>query len=127
MSDPIMCIDTSEVLEGKLDQVKTAITDMVAFVEENEPGVITYQVFLDERSTLMTVFQLHPDSSSMESHLEAARPVFAAFAGLIRLSTIEVYGEPTAHLLDQLRRKATMLGEATLTVNRLEAGTTQFG
>jgi hypothetical protein len=95
-------------------------------VEANEPDVIVYQVYIDESSSSMTVVQIHPDAASMELHLDAARPVFAPFAGLVRLATIDVYGDPSERLLDQLRRKATMLGDATISVHRLEAGITRF-
>jgi len=126
MSRPITCIDTSEILEGNVEQVRKAIVDLAAFVEANEPDVIAYQVFIDESSTSMTVVQIHSDPASMERHLDAARPVFTPFEGLVRLATIDVYGDPSERLLDQLRRKATMLGDATTTVHRLEAGFARF-
>ena len=121
-----MCLDTSEILEGRVDEVKQAIAPMVSFVEANEPNVILYEVFLDESQTLMTVVQIHPDPGSMEFHLEAARPVFAPFVGLVRLATIDVYGDPSRRLLEQLRQKAVMLGNARITVHALASGIARF-
>jgi hypothetical protein len=119
---PITCVDTSEILEGRVDAVKEAIATMAAFVEANEPNVILYEVFLDESQTLMTVVQIHPDAASMELHLDAARPVFAPFLGLVRLATIDVYGDPSRRLLEQLHEKAAMLGNARIAVHGLAGG-----
>jgi hypothetical protein len=49
-----------------------------------------------------------------------AGPAFAGFAELITLSTLDVYGKPSEELLELLRRKVQMLGDATVTV--LQAG-----
>jgi hypothetical protein len=123
----IMCIDTSEILDGKVGEVEAVIAPMASFVEENEPDVIMYEVFLDASRRQMTVVQIHPHPSSMEAHLDAARPVFAPFVGLVRLATIDLYGEPSARLLEQLQQKAAMLGNARIKVHRLEGGITRFG
>jgi quinol monooxygenase YgiN len=127
MSGPIISIDRSEILEGKLEEVEQAIARMAAFVEAEEPDTIAYEVFLDPSRTWMTVVQIHPDSASMGRHLEIARPVFAAFAGLIRLAEIHVYGDPSPRLLEQLEAKAAALGDATTTVHRLERGFARLG
>jgi len=109
------------------EEVETAIANMASFVEANEPDVIMYEVFLDASRQLMTVVQIHPDPASMEAHLDAARPVFAPFVGLVRLATIDLYGEPSARLLEQLRQKAAMLGNARMLVHRFEGGIARFG
>jgi hypothetical protein len=98
----------------------------VAFVESNEPRPILYDIYLDEDGTRMTVVQVHPDSESMEYHMTVAGPAFAGFAELVTLSTLDVYGEPSEELLEQLRRKVQMLGTATVEVHRLQAGFARF-
>lgn len=127
MAGPIIGVDRSEILEGKLEEVERAIARMAAFVEAEEPDTIAYEVFLDPSRTWMTVVQIHPDSASMERHMEIARPVFAPFAGLIRLAEIHVYGEPSERLVEQLEAKAAALGDATTTVHRLSHGFERLG
>jgi len=127
MSEPIVSIDTSAVHEGRLAELKTAIAQLVEFVERNEPRPVAYNVYLDERGTRMTVVQVHPDSASMEFHMKVAGPAFARFVGLIRLSTIDVYGRPSDGLLESLRRKVEMLGTATVVVHERHAGFSRFG
>lgn len=127
MSEPVISIDSSEIRQGKLEELKAAIQDLVEFVEANEPRPIVYSVYLMESGTSMTVVQVHPDSASMEFHLKVAGPAFARFVDLIKLSTMDVYGRPSDDLLEQLRRKAWMLGNATVGVHQLNAGFARFG
>jgi hypothetical protein len=113
----LISVDSSDVLEGKLPQVKAAIERMTAFVRSNEPDVLSYDVFFDPTETVMTVVQVHPDSASMETHLEIGQPVFASFTNLIRLRRIDVYGAASDRLIEQLRRKGSALGDASVTVH----------
>jgi hypothetical protein len=122
MADAIVSFDTSSVVEGKLEELKLAMKELAEFVESNEPKAIVYSIYLNEDETLMTVVQVHPDSASMEYHMDVARPVFAKFRDFIKLETIDIYGKPSLDLLDQLRRKAEMLGAATLDAHQLQAG-----
>ena len=59
--------------------------------------------------------------------MELAGPVFAGFADLVVLRTIDIYGSPSEKVVDQLRRKAELLGTATVTVHHRRAGFTRFG
>ena len=58
--------------------------------------------------------------------MEIAGPVFARFADLLTLRTVDIYGSPSDKVLDQLRRKAELLGTATVTVHDLQAGFARF-
>ena len=122
MSEPIISLDTSLIREGKLDELKSAVAGLVEFVRSNEPRPIVYQVYVDDTDSQMTVVQVHPDSASMENHMTVAGPAFAGFAELVTLSTLDVYGKPSGELLELLRRKVQMLGDATVTVHDQQAG-----
>ena len=122
MDEPIVYVDTSQILEGKLDEVRARFTDLVGFVEANVPRAIAYRVYLDEDERRVTVVQVHPDRASLEQHLAVAGPRFTPFAGLLRLERIDVYGNPGDAVLARLRAKAEMLGSGTVTVHRLHAG-----
>jgi quinol monooxygenase YgiN len=122
MSEPLISLDTSLIRDGRLDELKEAVAELVEFVRSNEPRPIAYAVYLDEAGSRMTVVQVHPDSASMEYHMTVAGPAFAGFAELITLSTLDVYGKPSDELLELLRRKVQMLGDATVIVHDLQAG-----
>lgn len=126
MTDPIVFVDTSEIRKGKLEELRRAMTDLAEFVEANEPDPISYEVFFTDDGRRMTVLQVHPDSVSMERHMEVARPVFAKFADLVVLRTIDIYGSPSEKVVEQLRRKAELLGTATVAVHDRVAGFARF-
>lgn len=125
--DLIVAIDSSEIREGKLEELKTGLTELVEFVEANESEPIAYRIYIDEDGSRMTVIQIHPSSASMELHMRLAGPIFQRFTELVVLSRIDFYGRPSEALLEQMRQKADVLGNASVVVNELHAGFARFG
>lgn len=126
MAEPIVFVDRSDIHEGKLEELRAAVGELAAFVEANEADPVSYQVYFSDGNRRMTVVQIHRDPASMERHMEIAGPVFARFADLLTLRTVDIYGSPSDKVLDQLRRKAELLGTATVTVHDLQAGFARF-
>ena len=126
MTDQVVFLDTSEIREGKLEELRRAVAELANFVEANEPDPISYQVFFTDDGRRMTVLQVHSDSASMERHMEVAGPVFAKFADLLVLRTIDIYGSPSEKVVEQLRRKAELLGTASVAVHERQAGFARF-
>jgi hypothetical protein len=123
MSEPIVYIDRSTIREGKLEQVKAAIVELVAFIEAKEPQLVSYSFHLDEEERRMTVVAVHPDSASLELHMSVGGPAFRKFADWIDMSGIEIYGEPSEAVLNLLRQKAQMLGRSgSVLVHKPHAG-----
>jgi len=69
---------------------------------------------------------VHLDSASLEYHLEVAGPVFHRFVDLVTLSSIHIYGEPSARVLKQVHEKARLLGRDVVVVDTLHAGFSRF-
>jgi hypothetical protein len=67
-------------------------------------------VNLSDDGTRMTVVHVHPDSASLEYHMEVAGPVFRQFVEFVTLSSIHVFGESGEKVLKQLHEKARLLG-----------------
>jgi hypothetical protein len=127
MSAPLVYIDTSEVREGALEELKIAIAELVELIETNEPQLIAYNVYLSDGGDQMTVIHLHSDSASLEYHMEVGGPAFRRFADLITLSSIRLYGEPSERALRLLQDKARSLGSGQVIVHSLHAGFSRFG
>jgi quinol monooxygenase YgiN len=123
----IVYIDHSEVRDGRLDELKAAIKELAEFVKAKEPRIIAYNVYFTEGGKRMTVIHIHPDSASLEFHMKVAGPEFPKFADFVRMLTINIYGEINEGLLEQLRKKAQMLGNATVVVHGFHAGFDWFG
>ncbi|WP_427133513.1 hypothetical protein [Pseudarthrobacter sp. S9] len=122
----VLYIDTSEVRPGELDALKAGLEELARFVEANEPRIIAYNAYFSEDGSRVSVVHLHPDEASLAFHMAVAGPKFAAFARLITLRTIEIFGRPSEELLQQLRQKAKLLGDGTVIVRELHAGFARF-
>jgi quinol monooxygenase YgiN len=126
MSDAIFYVDTSDVREGALDELKAGMKQLAEFVEANEPRIIAYNVYFDDDANTMTVVHVHPDSASFEYHMEVAGPVFRRLAELVTLSSIHIYGDPSERALEQSQEKALLLGQGDVVVDALHSGFTRF-
>jgi quinol monooxygenase YgiN len=120
--EPIVVVDTWRIREGKLDVFKDAAREFVDFVAENEPQLIAYSVYVDDESNSSTVVQIHPDSKSIEFHLNVAGPQFGRFMELYESGgRIEIHGRPADHVLERMRQMAQQLG-VTVIVKEHYAG-----
>lgn len=127
MSEPILYIDVSDIRPGKLARVKELMADLVAFVDANEPQLIAYDFFIDETDNTMTCVALHPDSASIEFHMDIGWEKFRAFSAHIEQRSIDVYGDASDSVMVRLHRKIEMLGKGTVTAHRLHAGFMRLG
>ena len=125
MSDAIVYVDTSDVREGALEELKAGIKELVDFIDANEPRIIAYNVYFTDDGSRMTVVHVHPDSASLEYHMEVAGPVFRQFVELVTLSSIHIYGDASEKLLKQVHEKAQLLGRGAVVVAALHAGFTR--
>lgn len=112
MTDSIVYVDRSSIKEGKADEVRKRIQGLVEFIETREDQLARYQFFFDDEARHMTVIAVHPDSESLKAHMEIGRSAFAGFSELIDMTGIEVYGHPSAEVMELLEDKARMLGDA---------------
>jgi hypothetical protein len=122
MAQPLVYVDTSEVRFGQLNDLKLAMGELVRFVDANEPRLVAYHVYFNEDGTRMTVVHISPDSAALEHHMRVAGPKFPPIGEFIRMLSIDLYGRPDAELVEQLQRKAEMLGSGTVRVHDLMAG-----
>jgi hypothetical protein len=122
MSRPLVYVDTSTVREGALPRLKRGIAELAAFVDANEPQLLSYSVFFSEDEREMTVVHVHETEDSLDYHLEVAGPRFAPFAELLTLTSIRIYGQPSDAALRRLREKARELGCGEVVVSPLHAG-----
>jgi hypothetical protein len=122
MNMPIVYIDRSDVRPGMAADLRRAVSDLVDFVQDREPQLISYGFHIDSEASTMTVVAVHPDTVSLELHLDIGGPEFRKVGRFITLRQIEVFGEPSEAALQGLREKARMLGGAPLSVRPVDAG-----
>src|SRR5688500_3724613 len=116
---PIIYIDRSDVEPARVADLRKAVSDLVAFIDAREPQLIAYGFSIDEEAGTMTVAAVHPDTASLELHLNVGRGKFRKVGQLVTLRLIEVFGQPSDAALSQLHQKAAALGGATVVVRSL--------
>lgn len=126
MPDPILYIDTSDIRPGRLETVRGLMTDLVAFVKANEPQLISYGFYVEDTGQTMTCLAIHPDSASMEFHMDIGWEKFRAFSDHIHQRSIDVYGAVSENVLARLRHKIDMLGSGTVTLHSQQAAFTRL-
>jgi hypothetical protein len=70
----------------------------------------------------MTVAAVHPDTASLELHLEVGNEVFRKLGEMITLREIQVYGRVSQRAREMMEQKVRMLGGSRLTVTEKCAG-----
>jgi hypothetical protein len=65
----------------------------------------------------VTVVAIHPDSASLELHLDIGSAEFHKLAHLLTLTEFMCYGWPSARALEQLQEKAATLGHGGTVVS----------
>ena len=121
-SELVVYIDHSDIHEGRLEDLKAGIRRLVAFIESREPQLVSYGFHLDEELGRMTVVAVHPDSESLETHMEVGVPEFRKLSDMITLRRIEVYGSVSYRARVMLEQKALLLGPAGVTVEERFSG-----
>jgi len=120
-------IDHSRISVDSIDELKAGVQRLVDFIDAREPQLMAYGFYIDEEAARMTVVAVHPDSASLERHMDIGGAEFRKLAHLVRLTAIECYGRPSEGALEQLRHKAATLGDggAIVSIERF-AGFTHF-
>jgi hypothetical protein len=111
MSDPILYLDRSVIRSPDVAGLREAVANLTEFVREREPQLLFYGFEIDEPNRSMRVVAVHPDSTSLGTHLDIGGPEFRKVGAFIDLQQIDVFGRPDAVVVQQLQQKAAMLGE----------------
>jgi quinol monooxygenase YgiN len=77
MSGPLIYVGTYTVKPGSQEQARARLAELVDFVETNEPRLIAFNAYLDRDGTTVSIVQVHPDSASMEFHMQVNAKHFA--------------------------------------------------
>lgn len=121
-SAPLVYVDTSDVREGALEELKGAVAELAEFVETNVPRIVAYSAFFSDDGRQMTVVHVHADAASLDQHMEVGGPEFGKFSELLTLKSIHVYGEASDKAIELMRDKVRMLGSGDVTVHHPHAG-----
>jgi hypothetical protein len=108
MSSPFIFIATNRLRPGQLDRERKRVPGLVEFIEANEPRLIAFNEYVSESGDEVTVVQVHPDTTSMEAHMEIVRErALQAYTETLDATVrVQVFGQPTDAILEVLRQQA---------------------
>jgi hypothetical protein len=108
MAGPFIFIATNKLKPGKVDAERKRVPGLVDFIEANEPRLIAFNEYINDEGTEVAVVQVHPDADSFEFHMGVVGDrASRAYAETLDTTTgIQVFGAPTAGILEMLRRQA---------------------
>jgi hypothetical protein len=108
MSSPFIFIATNRLKAGQLDRERKRVPGLVEFIEASEPRLIAFNEYVADAGDEVTVVQIHPDTASMEAHMNIVRDrAQEAYAETLDATVrIQVFGRPTDVILDVLRQQA---------------------
>lgn len=92
MPDPIVYVDRFTVGEGKLEELRRYCVRMAKLVEEQEPGTIACNYFVDEEGSAGTAVLVFENAGALDAHLDVASHLFQEGASLLDSSDIELLG-----------------------------------
>ena len=91
MSEELIYVGTTTIRPGKMEEARKHLEELVDFVETNEPRMIAFHAFLDEGDRKFVIVQVHPDSASMELHMQINAKHFATAWDFIEAIESEQY------------------------------------
>ena len=94
MSDCVSWIITMNINDGKLNDFKTLMNEMVEATKTHETGALSYEWYFNDAGTECQIFEKYADSSAVMTHLGAFGENFAGrFMSLVSPTGITVYGK----------------------------------
>ena len=107
ISPGVVFVGTYRIPPGMVDEWRAANREMTEFMEASLPSVITFDAYLSEDGTEGTSIHLHRDADSFEQYLAAAASRIGHGTQVVEVLRIDLYGEPSAAVVDRLRRMGT--------------------
>jgi quinol monooxygenase YgiN len=99
MSGPLICVLTYTIKPGKQEEARKRCAYLADFVETNEPRMIAFHLYLDQEGNTLTIVQVHPDSASMEFHMQVNAKHFATAFDWLDASLSQQYFGPISDAL----------------------------
>jgi quinol monooxygenase YgiN len=99
MSDHVIVLAENDIHAGQLENLKALITEMVEYIQREEPGTLNYEWFIDDEGKTAHAYERYADSESCIAHLTVARQIYGErLFSYLTITKITVYGNPSEPL-----------------------------
>jgi quinol monooxygenase YgiN len=99
MPGPLIYVGHYTIKPGNQEDARRRLAELVDFVETNEPRMIAFHAYLDRDSNTVSIVQVHPDSASMEFHMQVNAKHFATSFDWLDTSMSGQYFGPISEAL----------------------------
>lgn len=103
MPDHIVYLDLFTLREGSKEAYEKYATDMVEFIEANEPDIVSCSYYLGEDDRRGAMVLVASDAQAMDRHLELAAPRFQEGADLLETAD-RLLGGPASDQVVEMTR-----------------------
>ncbi len=95
MSDNVHWLLDLNIKDGKLDDFKAVMNEMIEATRANEPGTLIYEWFISEDGKSCHIYERYVDSAATMIHLGSFGEKFAErFLAALEPTRFMVYGNP---------------------------------
>lgn len=101
---PFIFVSTLRIKDGKLAEFKENAAKLAQLVEEKEPRLISFNLYLDEESGRTTLVQVHPDAASMGFHMSVVSEHMRGAFDFLTEEAALVCGADSDGVVDQIRQ-----------------------
>ena len=103
MAEYITVVSTYVIPNGRLAEWKAAMMEVTELISVNVPRLVSFNVYINDEGTEATGVYVHPDSESLEQHLEVAVSRNNDGIPLVQTSGLALYGSPSDRVVERLR------------------------
>ena len=121
MTQPIVFISPSSILDGQLEGFRGFIRRGAPMLEAGKPGTVAFLAYLDEDGSEASIVHLFPNADAMNAHLEGVHERSEEADAFIRTTAYEIYGSPDPQVVQTMRTFAEQSG-VPLTVHPEHVG-----
>jgi len=125
MGQPFIYVGTWTIKPGKFEEARKWVSEHVDLVETNEPRLVAFHVYFDEEGKTASVVQVHPDSASMEFHMQVISEHLSGAFDYIDSILSEQYFGPMSQSLSDVLAKYETPGVVVTSMPVHEAGFTR--
>jgi quinol monooxygenase YgiN len=104
MSGPLIYVGTYTIKPGNAEAARGRLAELVEFVETNEPRMIAFNTYVDQEVNTLCIVQVHPDSASMEFHMQVNAKHFATAFDWLDSMSGQYFGQISDALAAQLAK-----------------------
>lgn len=103
MSEQVSWILELEIQEGRANDLRALVAEMVGATSSNEPGTLDYEWSMSVDGKQCHIFERYIDSAAALTHIGAFGEKFAArFLEILKPVRFVVYGSPEAAVKEAL-------------------------